>query len=156
MNKLILLIFIIAPLLAFSQTDQAQFQGEWVLSDIQSNDSIWVAINPNAQSSVSTDGKVITSDVQEKRISIVEYLQKDLSCGITQFVFKGTQFEFYRSKQLTFKGTFTIKGTKLILEYENGSGKNTKENTIVSLSNEKLVLESESKERPVTLSFFKK
>lgn len=156
MNKLILMILIMAPMLAFAQSDVSQLQGEWVLSDIQSNDSVWVAVNPNAQLPTSTDGKKLTNDYQQKKISIVEYMQKDLSCGITRFVFNGNQFEFYRNQLLTFKGTYTVNGTKLTLEYENGSGKSTKENTLVSLSEEKLVLGSESKEKPVLLSFFKK
>lgn len=156
MNKLILMILIMAPMLAFAQSDVNQLQGEWVLSDIQSNDSVWVAVNPNAQLPANTDGKKLTYDYQQKKISIVEYMQKDLSCGITRFVFNGNQFEFYRNQLLTFKGTYTVNGTKLTLEYENGSGKSTKENTLVSLSEEKLVLGSESKEKPVLLSFFKK
>lgn len=157
MNKLILLLLMIAPITIFAQSDMGQLQGEWILSDIQSNDSIWVSVNPNAQSPINTDNKKVEADsYQQKKISIVEYMQKDMACGLTKFVFKGNRFEFYRSKQLTFEGTYTINDSQLILTYENGNGKSTKQNTIVTLNAEKLVLGSESKEQPVLLSFFKK
>lgn len=142
--------------MVFAQSTANQLQGEWILSDIQSKDSIWVAIHPDLQTPTTSNGKTSSSDFQQKKISIVEYMQKDLVCGTTRFVFKGNQFEFYRNQELTFKGTYKLHGKKLMLEYENGNGKGTKENTLISLTNEKLVLGSESKEKPVALSFFKK
>lgn len=156
MNKLILLILMMAPLIGFAQVDANQLEGEWILSDIQSKDSIWIAVNPNAQIPAQSNGKKVSAEYEQKKISIVEYMQKDLACGITRFVFKGNQFEFYRNEKLTFKGTYKTKGTQLVLEYENNEGKGTKRNTLVTLTEEKLVLGSESKEKPVLLSFFKK
>lgn len=156
MNKLILVLLTILPMLAYGQTDLSQLEGEWILSDIQSDDSVWVAVNPNAQTPVVGDNGKLKSDYEEKRVSLVEYMQKDLSCGVTRFVFKGNQFEFYRNRELTFKGTYAVKGSKLVLTYENKGGKSTKENTLVLLNREKMVLGSESKEKPVLLSFFRK
>jgi hypothetical protein len=138
------------------KTDLNLLQGEWVLSDIQSKDSVWVSVNPDAQGKVTTDGKNVSQNYQEKKISLVEYMQKSMTCGITKFVFKGNQFQFYRNNELTFEGTFKSKGDKILLEYTSGPDKNTKENTLVSLSADKLVLASESKEKPVLLTFFKK
>jgi hypothetical protein len=157
MKRILLLILLVAPLLVFAQkTDLNLLQGEWVLSDIQSKDSVWVAVNPDAQGKVTTNGKKVTQDYEQKKISLVEYMQKSMTCGTTKFVFTGNQFKFYRNNELTFEGTFKTKGNKLILEYTSGADKNTKENTLVSLSADKLVLESESKEKPVLLTFFKK
>lgn len=157
MKKMLLLLLLAAPMLVLAQkTDLNLIQGEWLLSDIQSKDSLWVSVNPDVQGKALNNGKTTTTDLDKKKISLVEYMQKSMTCGETKFVFTGSKFEFYRNHELTFKGTFKTKGDKLLLEYTTGPDKKTKENTLVSLSADRLVLGSESKEKPVLLTFFKK
>jgi hypothetical protein len=157
MKRLILLLLLATPMFSFAQkVDLNLLQGEWVLGDIQSKDSVWVSANPDGQGNISANGKIITKNYEEKKISLVEYMLKSMTCGLTKFVFKGMQFEFYRNNELTFAGKFIVKGNKIILEYQSGPDEKTKENTLVSLSANKLVLASESKEKPVLLAFSKK
>jgi len=157
MKRLILLLLLATPMFASAQKmDLNLLQGEWVLSDIQSKDSVWVSANPNGQGNVTANGKSTTNNYEEKRISLVEYMLKSMTCGVTKFVFTGEQFEFYRNNELTFEGKFKVKGTKIVLEYMAGPDEKTKENTLISLSDNKLVLASESREKPVLLTFFKK
>jgi hypothetical protein len=157
MKRLILLLLLATPMFSFAQkVDLNLLQGEWVLGDIQSKDSVWVSANPDGQGNISANGKNITKNYEEKKISLVEYMQQSMTCGLTKFVFKGEQFEFYRNNELTFAGKFIVKGNKIILEYQSGPDEKTKENTLVSLSANKLVLASESKEKPVLLAFSKK
>lgn len=158
MKRIIILLLLVAPLMAMAQqVDAKLLQGQWTLSDIQSKDSIWVAINPNAQSpATGSKGKVSVQDYPQQKIAIADYMKKDMECGVTRFVFSGNKFEFYRGQALTFSGTVKIKGQQLLLEYNNGDAKSTKENTIITLSAGKLVLGTQSKEKPVTLVFIKK
>ncbi len=158
MNNLILLVLLTVPLwVSAQQIDTKLLEGQWLLADITSNDSIWVSIHPDAQEPVSTGpNKNGSTERQKKKVAVADYMKKDLTCGVTRFVFQGNTFQFYRGEALTFSGTITVKGKQLLLEYDNGNGKNTKENTIVTLTAGNLVLSSESKEQPVLLSFFKK
>ncbi len=155
MKKLLILILLSMPMMAFAQQiDTKLLQGTWFLSDIQSKDSIWIAPSKNAQ--ISSNSKGSASEYRERKISLVEYMMKDLSCGVTRFEFSGSSFKFYRKDEVTFSGTYTVNGQTLILAYDNGAGKTTKENTVVNISSDKLVLASESKEKPVLMSFVRK
>lgn len=154
MKKLVILLLLSLPMLAIGQQVNSDLlQGVWTLTDIQSKDSIWVAVNPNEQLPLAT-GK--PADAKQVKMSVAAYMMKDLTCGITRFEFSGNTFKFYRQNELTFSGTYTTKNQTLMLQYNNGGGNTTKENTIVSITTGKLVLGSESKSKPVLLYFAKK
>ncbi|MDB5226064.1 MAG: hypothetical protein JWN78_257 [Bacteroidota bacterium] len=130
--------------------------GTWVISGIDSKDSLTV-YKSNERLVSTEDAKKKSAEVVLK-ISMKKVLEKDLKIGVTRFIFGDNTYEFYKDSKLTFSGHWSLNDqtNQLLLDFGTGEDLHTKENKIIKLTDKLLIMESESHNKKVILTFNKK
>ncbi len=125
--------------------------GNWVLCTISAKDSIDVIPASGLSVPISSNG---TIKITTERVSLLDYISRQLKPGITKFLFSAdNSFQFYRKESLAHSGKWTLNNETLVLEFSSGEKINTQSNKIISVDSTELVLESESHGKPITLHF---
>jgi hypothetical protein len=130
--------------------------GTWGLSEIESKDSLTV-YKSNERLESTEDAKKKSAEVVLK-IPMKKVMEKELKIGITKFIFSDQTYEFYRDSKITFSGSWNLNDqtNQLILHFGKGEDEHTKENKIIKLTDNLFVIESESHNKKITLTFIKK
>lgn len=130
--------------------DYSSIEGTWILSGVEANGTITIGSKQVAVGNAS-----FSQDIDETTIiSLKDDVEQNLLINGCKFIFKGTQYAFYRrGETLSHQGNWTIKEDSLLL-----SRAYTKEplvNKILRLDQQNLKLEIDYKGKPVTLIFTK-
>ena len=168
-NAILALVFLSAITTAFTQNystpelkkqeekqiaQQTQtHNGKWVLSKIES-DAI-VTVQRNKMFEIHTSVNENNAMPETMQIPLQEYLKKEMTIGITNFIFEGETFQFSRSAEPTFNGKWTLDGTKMTLFYTSAQNNQTKENKIIEWTTSTLEIESISNGYNVKFTFSK-
>ena len=128
--------------------------GTWIMSNIEANDMIEIAVSEQRSEPIDNSGK--TKQAETMSIPLKKILLKELSLGNTKFVFSNGTFSFYRKTSLTFSGNWTLNADQLTLKYKSGNGESIKLNKIIKLTDNLLIMESESYNKKVIFTFTKK
>lgn len=146
--KAIIFLFLVF----FGVTGQAQsLDGKWILKDISAPTIITVANNSNQMKVVSNENGVF----ETSKVTLREYLLQEMKIGITQFLFNGNTFQFYRDANLAHTGTFDKVGEKITLHINKNNHPSTKEMKLISINANEITLESYSNGYPFTITFRK-
>lgn len=152
-----MMLLLASTLGLFAQNEpMPTLKGTWILSNIQSDDSVSVAADPQLQQKVTSTDKNAPLKTETVKMSVVDLMEKSLGCGYSHFIFEGDQFQFFRTDKASRSGTFVMKGDELLLLYGGAEAQNTKANKVISFTEDRLVISTESNGKPVVLSFFKK
>ncbi|MCC6182148.1 MAG: hypothetical protein IT237_09955 [Bacteroidia bacterium] len=137
--------------------DISKLKGTWILKDIKSTESVEIYASPNQMQKMETiDGNTLDKmGAQKVSIPLKKILKSQLSLNLSKFIFSNQSFDFYRKATKTFTGNWTYNDGLLTLIYTSNQEINKKENKILSLTDNKLVIESESYNKKVIFVYEK-
>lgn len=151
MKKTILLTILFVSTFSTINAQFMQLEGKWTLFDLKTDATIYKAKSKAESIAIKSNSDV--SPAETTPVKLRTYLLNEMSLNITKFIFENEKFEFYRKGELTFKGTYKIVNNVMILKFNHKGIDNSKEMKLISLTQNELILESKSHNRPFILIF---
>ena len=151
MTKHITILFLLLPLLVLGQVEPAiVLDGEWLLTEI--NDFEAMVVEKGEDAAATSDGASVKIEQPNlTKVPLKEKLKRSLVVGATKLKFANDVFVLERNESSRMEGKFSLQGQQLNFIF----GGQRKENKVLGLTEDKLVLETRNDGHLLVLTFSK-
>lgn len=153
MKKLIPILILLFPILALGQVESAiGLNGEWLLSEINDFEAMSIVTEKGEDAAATSNGASVKVEQPNlTKVPLKEKLKRSLVVGATKFIFTNDKFILERNESSRMEGKFTLQGQQLNFLF-NGQ---KKENKVLGLTEDKLVIETRNDGHLLVLTFSK-